>query len=129
MKRTDYLEKRKQIQRECEEKLAALDKVFEMFGGTPVSSNGIVAPTRNRTEWSHEKSKRDTVRDAVNVLVVPEFKAKDVRSVLATNFPEQSAGIQDNQLSAILSKLAENEEIKLVRKKAGQMPAIYGKVS
>ena len=68
------------------------------------------------------------VREAVKVLVVPEFKAKDVRSVLATNFSEQSAGIQDNQLSAILSKLADNGEIKLVRKKAGQTPAIYGKV-
>lgn len=129
MKRADYIEKRKQIQRECEEKLAALDKVFEMFGGTPISSNGNTAPSRNRSEWPHEKSKRDAVRDAVKVLAVPEFKAKDVRSVLDTNFTEYSAGIEDNQLSAILSKLAENGEIKIMRKKAGQMPAIYGKAS
>src|SRR5258707_1187384 len=108
MKKSDYLEMRRKIQQEYDEKLAALDKVFAMFGGNPVSNNGPSAEVSNaRTGWPHEISKRDAVREAVKVLVVPNFSLKDVKSVLDTNFPEYSAGIKDNQLSAILSKLAD----------------------
>jgi hypothetical protein len=126
MKKSDYLEMRRKIQQEYEEKLTALDKVFAMFGGNPVSNNGAgTGASHARAGWPHEISKRDAVREAVKALTVQTFSLKDVRSVLATNFAEYSVGIKDNQLSAILSKLADNGEFGIAKKKSGKMPAIY----
>lgn len=127
MKKSDYLDMRKQIQAEYEEKLAALDKVFGMFGGTPISTNGTSPKTALSLDgWPHDISKRDAVRNAVKVLTVPQFSLKDVRKVLNTDYAEYSAGIKDNQLSAILSKLAENGEFTVVKRKLGKAPAVYG---
>jgi hypothetical protein len=128
MKKSDYLEMRRKIQQEYQEKLSALDKVFAMFGGNPVSNNaskGSTEASHARAGWPHEISKRDAVRGAIKVLSVASFSLKDVRSVLETNFPEYSTAIKDNQLSAILSKFAETKELDTERKKSGKTPAIY----
>jgi hypothetical protein len=128
MKKADYLDMRRKIQQEYEEKLAALDKVFAMFGGNPVSNNGtkgVAEVSHARAGWPHDISKREAVRGAVKVLAVESFSLKDVRSVLETNFPEYSAGIKDNQLSAILSKFAKDGELGTTKKKSGKTPAVY----
>jgi hypothetical protein len=128
MKKADYLDMRRKIQQEYEEKLAALDKVFAMFGGNPVSNNGSkggAEASHARAGWPHDISKRDAVRKALKVLAVESFSLKDVRSVLETNFPEYSVAIKDNQLSAILSKFAETKELGTERKKSGKTPAVY----
>ena len=127
MKRADYLEMRRSILADCDEKLEALDKVFAMFGGAPLAkpgtSNGVAAAT-----WDHAMSKRDAVREAVKRLSVSQFSLKDVRFALEQNLPALSAQIADNSLSANLSKLAERGELKVARSKIGKAPAIYERV-
>jgi hypothetical protein len=129
MKKADYLDMRRKIEQEHKEKLAALDKVYAMFGGNPISNNGTKGGgeviSHARAGWPHEISKRNAVREAIKVLVVPSFSLSDVRSVLNTNFPEYSVGIKDNQLSAILSKFAKDGELGTEKKKSGKTPAIY----
>jgi hypothetical protein len=129
MKKADYLDMRRKIEQECKEKLGALDKVFAMFGGNPIPSNGTKSTadisSHAREGWPHDISKRDAVRKAIKVLVVVSFSLKDVRSVLETNFPEYSPYIKDNQLSAILSKFAKDGELGTEKKKSGKTPAIY----
>ncbi|HET9407462.1 MAG TPA: hypothetical protein VFO39_09510 [Candidatus Sulfotelmatobacter sp.] len=125
MKRADYLEMRKAIEEKYNEELAALDKVFAMFGGTPISDrNG--SGDGSKRGWAHDISKRDAVREAVKTCTLAHFSLKDVRQVLDAAFPDRSSGISDNQLSAILSKLGEKGEINIVKKKAGKTPAVYG---
>jgi hypothetical protein len=128
MKRSDYIEKRKEIIAECEDKLSALDKVFQMFGGTPIINSGSPVSV-SRNGWEHATSKRDAIRNAVKAVTLPQFTLKDVRDVLESNFSDLSAGITDNQLSAILSKLAEMGEIAIFKRKAGKSPAIYTKAA
>ena len=124
MKKADYLDMRRQIEAEYKKKLAALDEVFAMFGGTPISANG--SSPASLTEWPHDITKRDAVRTAVNAITLTTFSLKDVRELMDKDYQQYSNGIEDNQLSAILSKLAENGEIAIVKKKAGKNPAVYG---
>ena len=118
MKRGEYMAKRKEIQEECAKKLQILDDAFELFGGTPVGKKG---GGTSGPQWTHPLSKRDAVRSAVKK-VVGNFSLKDVKTVVETDYGK---GIADNQLSAILSKLAEKGEIELLKKKVGKSPAIY----
>jgi len=127
MKRADYIEMRKKILEECDEKLAALDKVFVMFGGTPlgpraISGNGSGAAP---STWTHDMSKRGTVREVIKQIALPTFSLKDVRVALDTHYPSISQEIGENALSAILSKLAERKELDLVKAKVGKAPAVY----
>lgn len=124
MKRSDYIDKRKEIQRDCEEKLAALDKVFAMFGGTPIGVKGNEA-IASSGDWTFEVSKREAVRITLKQILAATFTAKDVRTALDKDFPEYSQGISDNQLSAILSTFASKKQIGVHRKKVGNSPAIY----
>ena len=124
MKRSDYIEKRKEIAKDCEDKLAALDKVFAMFGGTPigVKANEAAASTIG---WTFDVSKREAVRLALKHISVATFGTKDARAVLDKDYSEYSQGITDNQLSAILSTFAAKKQIGLHRKKSGNSPAVY----
>jgi hypothetical protein len=126
MNKREYLEKRKEIQNKCEDDLAALDKVFAMFGGTPVASDeSDDTPPVSRT-WNFEISKRETVRQAVLKLSQATFTTKDVRISLDREYPEHSQQIDDNQISAIVSWLASTKgEIKVHTKKYGSSPAVY----
>jgi hypothetical protein len=126
MKRSDYIDMRKQLAQEYEDKLAALDKVFAMFGGTPVGEK--LAPTgasSNGSGWSHDISKRDAVRGTVQHLAGQTFTLKDVKAALVIHFAHLAPEIEDNTLSAILSKLAEKGELSIVKKKIGKSPARY----
>lgn len=129
MNRREYLEKRKEIQRDCEDKLAALDKVFEMFGGTPVKSGLAEALSSISNEWKFDISKREAVRLALSKLPQATFTTKDVRAALDREYPEQSKQIDDNQISAIVSWLASKGEVGVARKKYGSAPALYQKMS
>lgn len=124
MKRSDYLEKRKEIQRDCEEKLAALDKVFVMFGGTPIGV-GASEAAASASGWNFDVSKREAVRLALAHIPQGTFTTKDVRSVLERDYPEYSKQITDNQLSAVLSGFASKKHIGIHKKKYGSSPAIY----
>jgi hypothetical protein len=125
MKKTDYLEMRRKIQREYEDKLEALNKVYEMFGGNPVPvSNGN---SSTPTDWTANISKRDAVRNAIQELELSQFTLQDVRDIFEAKFAQLSNAITDNQLSAILAKLAEMGEFTVIKKKAGKSSAIYGK--
>lgn len=124
MKRSDYVEKRKEIKQDCEDKLAALDKVFAMFGGTPIGSSSSDSE-ESGNGWQFDISKREAVRDALKNIIAPTFTTKDVRNVLERDFPDYSKLLSDNQLSAILSGFASRKLIGIHKKKSGQSPAIY----
>ena len=126
MKKADYLEMRRKIEKEFKDKLEALDKVYSMFGGVPLNpTNGTSSLPM---DWTADISKRDAVRNAVKELTKLQFGLKDIREIFEAKFPQQSNAITDNQLSAILSKLAEMDEIESVKKKVGKSPAVYGKI-
>jgi len=130
MKRSEYNEMRKKIVAECDEKLAALDKVFSMFGGTPAMPNTNRSPRHGQpSEWTHSVSKRDVIRNAVKAVAQESFSLKDIRSLIKATQPEIAPSISPNQLSAILSKLAERKEIQLLHPKVGKRPAVYTKKS
>jgi hypothetical protein len=129
MNRREYLDKRKEIQQKCAEDLAALDKVFGMFGGTPVGMDSTEAATPSGNGWGFEISKREVVRSAVFKLPQAIFTTKDVRGYLDQTNPEYSKRIDDNQISAIVSWLASKGFIKVHTKKYGSSPAKYEKVS
>jgi hypothetical protein len=122
MKRGEYIAKRKEIEAECRKKLAILDEAFKLWGGNPVGSKNGTAAMESVPAWTQNISKRDAVRSAIKKLP-GSFSLKDVKAVVES---EYGGGIADNQLSAILSKLSEKEEITLVKKKAGKAPAVYG---
>lgn len=124
MKRGDYIEKRKEIKRDYEDKLAALDKVFAMFGGTPIGSSSSDSE-ESGSGWNFGISKREAIRDALKNITAATFMAKDVREVLERDYPDYSKQISDNQLSAILSGFASRKQIAIHKKKSGQSPAIY----
>lgn len=127
MNRRDYLDKRKEIQRECEEKLAALDKVFAMFGGTPVGSDSDEATVSSSNGWTFDVSKREAVRLAFSKLPVGTFTTKEIRGALDRDYADYSRQIEDNQISAIVSWLASKGEISIHRRKYGASPAVYEK--
>jgi|SRR6267142_173363 len=124
MKRSDYIEKRKEIVNDCQEKLVALDKVFVMFGGTPLGVKGNEAAA-SVGGWTFDVSKREAVRLALKQVTAATFTAKDVRAALDRDYAEYSQQITDNQLSAILSTFAVKKQISVHRKKSGNSPAIY----
>lgn len=127
MKKAEYLEMRKRLKEKYRDDVAKLDAVFAMFGGSPVSDKASAQSTSsNSNSWSHDVSKRDAVRDTLKKMEVSQFTLKDVHAALATHFPDMAADIGMNQLSAILSILAnKKKEIAVVRSKVGKSPAIY----
>jgi hypothetical protein len=125
MKRSDYLEKRKEIQRDCADKLSALDKVFVMFGGTPIGSDPSDANASSSHVWNFDVSKREAVRLALSKIPHGTFTTKDVRVVLDRDYTDYSKQITDNQISAIMSWLASKRHIGVHKKKYGSSPAIY----
>ncbi|HTT33313.1 MAG TPA: hypothetical protein VMH48_06910 [Methylomirabilota bacterium] len=126
MNKRDYLEKRKEIQQDCADKLEALDKVFVMFGGTPVGADANEAAASGN-EWAFEVSKREAVRLALSKLPVGIFTTKDVRVALDRDYAEYSKRIDDNQISAIVSWLASKGQISIHTRKYGSAPAKYEK--
>lgn len=129
MNRREYLDKRKEIQQKCADDLAALDKVFAMFGGTPVGGESGDSSSSTSNGWGFPASKRETVRMAVSKLTHLAFTTKDVRGSLDREYPEQSKLIDDNQISAIVSWLAAKGEISVRTRKYGSAPAVYEKKS
>jgi len=124
MNRREYLDKRKEIQGKYEEDLAALDKVFAMFGGTPVGSDSNDGGSSSSNGWSFDVSKRQAVRLVLSKLQ-GTFTTKDVRAALDRDFADYSRQIDDNQISAIVSWLASRGEITVKTKKYGSSPAVY----
>jgi|SRR5579863_2877554 len=129
MNRREYLDKRKEIQKRYEEDLDALDKVFAMFGGTPVGGDSSDSSPLRPNGWDFNTSKRETVRLAVSKIPQSTFTTRDVRNALNRDYPEQSKHIEDNQISAIVSWLASKGEIRVQTRKYGASPAIYEKRS
>ena len=127
MNRRHYLDKRKEIQKDCEDKLAALDKVFAMFGGTPVGIDSNEATVSSSNGWKFDVSKREAVRLAISKLPNGTFTTKDVRSALELDYPDYSKHIDDNQISAIVSWLASKGQISTHTRKYGSSPAVYEK--
>lgn len=122
MKRSEYLAKRKEIEADCRKKLEILDEAFKLWGGNPIGSkNGTTSMGGPIPPWAQNISKRDAVRSVVKHLP-GSFSLKDVKAIIEK---EYGGGIADNQLSAILSKLAEKGEIELAKKKVGKTPAVY----
>jgi hypothetical protein len=127
MNKRDYLEKRKEIQKDCADKLAALDKVFAMFGGTPVGGGNASDTPATGNGWNFDLSKRAAVRLALSKVQQVTFTMKDIRAVLNSEHPDYSKEITDNQISAILSWFASKKEIGVRTRKYGSSPAIYEK--
>jgi hypothetical protein len=121
MNKKEYQKLRDDLRQEYEKKLAALDMVWEMMGGKPTASSPSM---QSGKEWAHAISKRDAVRETIKT-INGEFNMHAVRHALLALHPAISQEIEDNALSAIISKLAEMEEITTVRHKVGKAPAIY----
>lgn len=131
MKEREYLKKRAELQEECQRKLEALDLVWAMFntGPTPSTSKALSIghsdPSTPDADWPFSISKRDAVREALTTLSVPSFTAREIRATLTATNPDLSEKITDNQLSSIVSRLADMGEITVLRKKIGRSPAVY----
>jgi hypothetical protein len=126
MKRSDYLEKRREITEEYEHKLTILDEAFRLFNGTPVQEKAAPG-ARTGIEWVHPISKRDAVRESLKAMTEATITLKTAKVALKHTHPELAEEISDNQLSAILSKFAEMGELAILRKKVGTTPAVYGR--
>jgi hypothetical protein len=132
MKERDYLKKRQEIEQQCRNDLAALDRVWAMFSkaSPPASTEPLPRVPWPRARVAEEiddnsPNKRDAVRAALSSFAGREFMSKDVRDKLDTEHPEVSRVITENQLSSIVSRLASMGEIIVVRAKVGRSPAIY----
>jgi hypothetical protein len=122
MNKREYLAKRKEIEAECRQKLTILDQAFQLFGGTPVGSkNGSTFEAGTPSEWNQPVSKREAIRTAVK-RIPGSFSLKEVKTVIQEQY---GAGVGDNQLSAVLSRMAKKGDLDLVKKKAGKAPAVY----
>jgi hypothetical protein len=122
MKKQEYEHMKSQLRKDYEEKLAALETLWSVFGPRKLvsgdSSNGPARP------WEHDLSKRDAVRSAVKQ-IQGDFDIHKVREVLSHSQPAASQDLKDNQISAIVSMLAKGKEIEKVKQKAGKNPAVY----
>jgi hypothetical protein len=128
MKKRDYLKKRSELVADYRQKIEALEIVWRMFNpDEPVPSEGTERESEDAAAtWPHEVSKRDAVRQAIAILS-GDFGARDVRAALNQINPEWSAGLDDNQLSSLVARLAEKSEIGITKPKVGRAPAIYTK--
>jgi phosphoribosylaminoimidazole carboxylase (NCAIR synthetase) len=124
MNKKEYQRLREQLREEYEKKLEALDTVWGMYGNAPIVNNAAPRPSGSG-EWTHDISKRDAVRESIKTIIGENFNVHRVRLALNQVQPSISPEIEDNALSAIVSKLAEMEEIEVVKKKVGKSPAIY----
>jgi hypothetical protein len=130
MKKRDYIKKRSELTSEYQQKIEALEIVWRMFNPDeplPMEDSEREAEDGTST-WPFEISKRDVVRQAIATLS-GEFGAKDVRAALSELNESWSAGLDDNQLSSLVARLAEKHEIGVTRAKTGRAPAIYTKSS
>jgi hypothetical protein len=122
MTKQEYEQMKRELRRDYEDKLGALEKLWSVFGPKKVqsadSANGPSKP------WDHEVSKRDAVRAAIKK-IEGDFNIHRVREELMHTQPLVSKDIEDNQISAIVSVLFSKGEIEQVRKKAGKAPAMY----
>ena len=131
MNRKEYQTLRDEAKREYESKLKALDTVWEMVHGKPPANNNNGSNSGNASatrEWTHNISKRDAVREAMKT-IPGEFNIHRVREALKNVHPAVEPEIADNQLSAIVSKLFELDELKQIRQKVGKAPAVYTNVT
>jgi hypothetical protein len=130
MNRKDYQKLRDEAKREYDEKIKALDTVWEMVHGRPPANSGgnNGNPASPAREWTHNISKRDAVREAMKT-IPGEFNIHRVRDALKAVHPTVEPEIADNQLSAIVSKLFELDELKQIRQKVGKAPAVYTNVT
>ena len=123
MTRQDYEQMKRDLRRDYEDKLGALEKLWSVFG--PKKSQSTDSSNGPSKAWDHEVSKRDAVRSAIKQ-IHGEFDIHRVREELLHTQPLVSKNIEDNQISAILSYLyTKKEEIEQVRKKSGKAPARY----
>ena len=122
MKKQEYEHMKNELRRDYEEKLAALEKLWSVFGPKRLVSND--PSNLNGKPWDHDISKRDAVRKAVKE-IHGDFDIHKVREVLTHSQPAASQDLKDNQISAIVSVLATKGEVEQVKPKAGKNPAIY----
>jgi hypothetical protein len=127
MNKREYQQLRDKLRQEYEQRLSALDMVWQMVSGKPAAPSGVASIPGSPAPWIHSLSKRDVVRQAAKSIST-DFTMHRVRQAIIELHPTISPEINDNALSAILSKLAEMEEIKVVRAKVGKSPAVYTNV-
>ena len=130
MKKRDYLKKRSELASEYQQKVEALEIVWRMFNpDEPLPNDDTERETEDNVgSWPFEISKRDVVRQAISTLS-GNFGAKDVRTALVELNREWSVGLDDSQLSSLVARLAEKNEIGVLTPKSGRAPAIYTKSS
>ena len=123
MTKQEYEQMKRELRRDYEDKLGALEKLWSVFG--PKKAQSADSPSSPSRPWDHEVSKRDAVRGAIKH-IQGEFDIHRVREELMHTQPIVSKDIEDNQISAILSYLyTKKQEIEQVRKKSGKAPARY----
>ena len=130
MKKRDYLKKRSELVADYQQKIGALEIVWRMFNpDEPVPSDDSERESEDAAlSWPYDVSKRDVVRQAIARLS-GDFGARDVRAALSQINPEWSAGLDNNQLSSLVARLAEKSEIGVTKPKVGRAPAIYTKLT
>jgi hypothetical protein len=134
VKEREYLRKRQEIEDRCRRDLEVLERAWTLFNGdvpvpkpTPKSKPiARIAVSGNGPRQASTFSKRDAVRDALT-FIFGTFGSRSVRVALDANYPEKSLEITDNQLAAIISRLASMGELVIVQPKLGRSPAIYRK--
>jgi hypothetical protein len=119
--RQEYEQMKKHLRADYEDKLIALEKMWDVFGPKKAAASDATASSR---QWNHDLSKRDAVRQAIMELQ-GEFDIHKVREALSHSQPAISKDMKDNQISAIVSMLASKKEIDSVKPKSGKSPAVY----
>jgi hypothetical protein len=122
MTKQEYEQMKRELRRDYEDKLGALEKLWSVFG--PKKAPSIESSNGPSKAWDHQVSKRDAVRAAIKQ-IQGEFDIHRVREELMHTQPLVSKDIEDNQISAILSYLYGKNEIEQARKKSGKAPARY----
>lgn len=128
---------RTEIENRYRDDLEALNRVWSMAhkGAAPPQKKANPVHHKDATgqvlevvagalEIAGSYNKRAAVRAAIQSFS-GAFGSKDVRAALLNANPALSAVITDNQLSSIIARLAELNEIHAVVSKTGRTPAVY----
>jgi hypothetical protein len=132
----EYCKMRAKIEDEYHRNVDALDRIWFLShplqappqkttpNQRPAAIAKPAAEVPNAADGEVLFSKRGAVRAAIHGLS-GHFGSKDIRAALTASDPEASRQITDNQLSSIIARLAELEEIYAVIPKTGRTPAVY----
>lgn len=133
----EYLKLRAEIENRCRLDIEALDRVWSMaYKGTPPrqkpkpqSSTRAITKVLEKVNDALEVvndslNKRGAVREVIRSFT-GAFGSKDVRAALEAHNPEASRMINDNQLSSIIARLADLDEIHIMVPKSGRTAAVY----